>query len=161
MGYHQIIVVLARRQIRFVLSLTTAIWMAVMSGGVNITHCHAGGGERHTHNCGNRIALSSTFGSPRTPLEPHRHLLLFGIEFPSESAPDSGPLEPGTCLTAQAIRCDCNSVQPNDFDPQSFAVLTPLDSNPILDPSRSTASPSLRSTLPAVASRDRSGVLRL
>jgi len=146
-------------QYRFVIHFITAAWMAVMSGGVSITHCHAGGDERHTHNSPRSAAPIPGSRSPEIPTEPHRHLVLFGVQFPSESAPDSGPLGPGDTLTVQGIRWDCNEVQTDEFVLEVGAILTerPL----IIDlPVSSGSIPHRTPVLPAVPCR-RSDVLRL
>lgn len=90
-------------RVRRALNGLLAAWMALLGLGVSVTHCHAAGSCPHTHGMG-WLGLPDESDDDSQPGLPHRHLLIFGVELPSESAPDKLPTD-GTVRAA--VEADC------------------------------------------------------
>ncbi len=95
---------------------------------MSCTHSHAAGGTPHTHGCwclpaGPLTPDDHDDGSP----EPHRHFVLFGVEFPGDAVPDAAPAGPGVGHVGPAGGPDCDRPHPHPTDclaGPSPAVLT-------------------------------------
>jgi len=139
-----------------------AVWMTVLGLGVSICHAHAAGSIPHVHGYGwnQSTCLSSPAGHSEGPLEPHRHFVLLGIEFPGDECPDCAVASSGTPHASSAVSSggDLPECQTADI----FLGHTPaMVFVGLVTPSRTSSTPPVPAApLSAFARRDVSGVLR-
>jgi hypothetical protein len=136
--------------------------MTVIGLGVSLTHAHAAGASHHVHRQGWNLSNCPCVPCDgcEVPSETHRHLVLFGLEFPSESASESSAC--GISITELVVSqtCDTNSVDDSfglfDVFPQTaIESLVAADTGSTLPRGFSSSAP-----LSAFALRAMSGVLR-
>lgn len=115
---------------RFYTALLT-FWVTAVSLGVSVSHVHAGGATRHVHGLAFNIS-----GVPCVPAdgpgELHRHLILFGLEFPGEECPDVTTI-PGETVKGDAVGIDCDAPVVDD------AGFAPIISDSFILPIRERA----------------------
>jgi hypothetical protein len=117
-------------------TLLLTIWFALVSGGVSLTHAHS-----ILQKPCQKQHSPLTLSDEQTHL--HRHLVLFGIEWPYELPPDSSNGHSGQtvcvllvdvkcykdCLTDTFFQVDCDSIGlVTIVDPRLFIFPVPADS---------------------------------
>lgn len=139
-----------------------AVWMTVLGLGVSLTHSHVAGGTPHLHGYGwNRpTSLTAPLGTSEGPLEPHRHLVLFGIELPGESCPSSPVVDSGVTHAVSAIGADCEWPEFQPVDIHQDCVAGTVYFGSVTPPRFSSKPPVSSAPLSAFARRDLAGVLR-
>jgi hypothetical protein len=145
-------------------SALLAVVMAVVGCGVSLSHAHAAGSAPHSHALG-WSAVDHT--GPRVPLdthnttgEPHRHLILFGVELPGESMPVGLPCCGGDLHIGTALGSVCTPAADADLPAADPAPVTVPVAEPVAPLTCTHPRPAPAVRLSAVALRTLSGVLR-
>jgi len=139
-----------------------AVWMTVLGLGVSLSHSHAAGGIPHLHGYGLNRSTSFTTPAGRSegPPEPHRHFVLFGIEFPGDSCTDPPVVDSGVTQVDSAIGSDCDLPEYQAADIVLDCVPAVVFVGSVTPPRFSSAPPLSSAPLSAFARRDLAGVLR-
>jgi len=139
-----------------------AVWMTVLGLGVSLSHAHAAGGVPHQHGYGwNRpTSLTTPADHSEGPLEPHRHLILFGVEFPGDSCPNCAVVDSGATHAESAIGSDCESPEYQTVHMLLDCIPATVFAGSATAPRFSPRPPVSSAPLSAFAQRDLAGVLR-
>lgn len=145
-------------------AVAVTVWMTVMGCGVSISHTHAAGSAPHCHGFGWTVSFDARPaqcpGHSDSPTDAHRHLILFGIEFPGESVQDAATSSVGDVQKDMSLEAEGDPAESVlcHADIDVVAGHVPFDARAL--PSLYPPIPLSADLLSAVARRAVAGVLR-